>query len=57
MDETSFSRKLSLSDVSYAASGYRQHHDHQLVCQLVVQGQGRIAEPALLQAVQEVARL
>lgn len=56
MDETSFSRKLSLSDVSYAASGYRQHHDHQLVCQLVVQGQGRIAEPALLQAVQEVAR-
>lgn len=55
MDEKSFTRKLSLSDITYAASGYRFSHDNQLICQLVVEGRGEIAEPALQQAARDLA--
>lgn len=52
----SFARRLSLSDLTYAASGYRKNHPNQLVCQLVVQGIGRIPEHRMQDAVAEVVQ-
>lgn len=50
-----FSRKFSLSDLVYAASGYRQDDQFQLVSQFVVEGQGKLEEPALESAIVRVA--
>lgn len=49
-----FKRKFSLSDLIYAATGYRRQHQHQLVSQLVVEGTGSIAEAHLQNAISKV---
>ena len=54
--KTSFTRRLSLADLTYAASGYRIHHSNQLLCQLIIKGVGKIPEHKLLDACAEVAR-
>lgn len=54
--KTSFTRKLSLADLTYAASGYRLDHPNQLVCQLVIKGVGRIPDQHLSEAAAEVTR-
>lgn len=46
-----FTRRFSLSDLVYAASGYRQHHSNQPVSQLIVEGYGQINHQSLLDAV------
>ncbi|MEE2729407.1 MAG: hypothetical protein VYA55_01240 [Pseudomonadota bacterium] len=54
--KTSYTRRLSLADLTYAASGYRSSHKNQLLCQLIVRGQGRIPEHRMLDAAAEVSR-
>ncbi len=50
-----FTRKLSLSDLIYAASGYKESDQNQLVCQLIVEGRGSIDEQVLQKAVEKAA--
>lgn len=50
-----FSRRLSLSDLAYIASGYRKGDNHQVVCHLMVEGEGEIPEQELARAVQIAA--
>ena len=52
----SFTRRLSLADLSYAATGYRKSHVNQIGCHLVVKGIGKIPEQKLKEAVAEVVR-
>ena len=50
-----YTRKFSLADLIYAASGYRQHDQNQLVSQVVVEGHGTIEESDLKHAVETVS--
>lgn len=50
-----FRRRLSLADLIYAASGYREDDQNQLVSQLIIEGEGELPESTLQQAVVNVA--
>lgn len=52
----SFVRRLSLADLSYAATGYRKSHPNQIGCHLVVKGVGKIPEHKMKDAVKDVVR-
>jgi len=55
--EAVFSRKLSLPDLAYAASGYRRTDANQVACQLIVEGNGEVPHTLLEQAVARAAAL